>query len=98
MLLSAGPFEGKVLRSSKQRVVRVEAEGHTPKQEEIALTSDMVLSFDLQRDESAVATPPVPRPVKPASPGAGSGPGAPASPGRGPKPRHDIDSDSPYKR
>ncbi|APR74797.1 serine/threonine protein kinase [Minicystis rosea] len=98
VLLSAGPFEGKVLRSSKTRLVRVEAEGHTPKQEEIALTSDVVLSFDLQRDESAAPAPTV-RATKPVSPSAGSGPGAAAtSTGRGPKPRHDIDSDSPYKK
>jgi serine/threonine-protein kinase len=87
VMVSTGPFEGKVLRSSKPRVVRVEAEHYLPKQEEIALTADMVLSFDLEKEDRGAA------PVTPGKPGPGG-----ATPGRGQKPKHDIDSDSPYKK
>jgi serine/threonine-protein kinase len=97
VLLSAGPFEGKVLRSPKPRVVRVEAEHYLPKQEEIALTSDLVLSFDLEKDDKA-------QPASTTRPAAGTTPGggrpAPDGPANGSKtrPKHDIDSDSPYKK
>jgi serine/threonine-protein kinase len=90
VLLSAGPFEGKVLRSDKPRVVRVEAEQHLPREEQVVLTSDLVLSFDLQRDPAAA--PSSPRPV-----GAAAGQGAGDKGGKGGKRPRGIDSDSPYK-
>jgi serine/threonine-protein kinase len=89
VLLSTGPFEGKVLRSEAKRVVRVEADRYVPKQEEVTLTSDVVLSFDLQKDDR-------PEPRGAGKPGAASPGAAGARPGQ--KPKHDIDSDSPYKK
>ena len=87
VLVSTGPFEGKVLKSDKPRTVRVEAEGHLPKEERVTLTADIVLSIDLQKSESV-------RPVTPVKPG----PLGPAPTRPGPRPKRDIDSDSPYKQ
>jgi serine/threonine-protein kinase len=83
VLISTGPFEGKVLRSDKYRLVRVEAEGYQPKEEEVVIGSDLVLSFDLQKADKR----------SPGKPGPG-GKWPPAAPTG--KPLHDIDSDSPY--
>jgi serine/threonine-protein kinase len=91
VLISTGPFQGKVLRSDKKRVVRVEAERYMPKEEEITVGADMVLSFDLEKDDRAT-------PVKTSKPATGAAPGPAANPRGGAKPQHDIDSDSPYKK
>ena len=86
VLLSTGPFEGKVLRSDKPRIIRVEAEHYLPKQDEIALTGDIVLSFDLEKDDRAPAATAV-------TPSADRG-----RRGRPGRPKRDIDSNSPYKQ
>jgi serine/threonine-protein kinase len=78
VLLSAGPFAGKVMRSTKSRTVRVEAQGYLPKEQEIALGADVVFTYDLAKADA-------PKPVV----GGRSDRG---------KAKHDIDSDSPYKR
>jgi serine/threonine-protein kinase len=85
VLISTGPFEGKVLRSDKYRLVRVEAEGYQPKEEEVVIGTDLVLSFDLEKAE---------RPA-PGKPGPGGKRQAPPPSG---KPLHDIDQDSPYNK
>jgi serine/threonine-protein kinase len=87
VMISTGPFEGKVLRSDKYRLVRVEAEGYQPKEEEVVIGSDLVLSFDLQKADKPI-------PAK-GIPGGKRQTPAQTSPGGG-KPLHDIDSDSPY--
>ena len=51
-LLSAGSFEGKVVKSDKTRQIRVEAEHHVSKEESVALTSDVILSFSLEKEGS----------------------------------------------
>jgi serine/threonine-protein kinase len=79
VLLSAGPFEGKVLQSPKARAVRIEAQGYKSKEQEITLGTDVVVTYELTKAEA-------PKPA---------GPPAPA---RATPPRHDIDSDSPYRR
>jgi serine/threonine-protein kinase len=87
VLLSIGPFEGKVRISAKPRVVRVEAERYVAKEEQVILASDLVVTFDLEKKDARPATEPGPGP----RPGANGG--RPAV-----KPKHDIDPDSPYKK
>jgi eukaryotic-like serine/threonine-protein kinase len=87
-LLSEGPYAGKLPRSDKPHKLRVEAEHFVTKEETVPLTGDVMLSFDLVREEGA--------PTKPVPQGRGPAPRQPGD-GKG-KPRHDIDSDSPYQR
>ena len=89
VLLSVGPFEGKVRISSKIRVVRIEAERYLAREEQVTLAADLVVTFDLEKKDGRAISDPAP-PSRPATNGA---PG-----GRPPKPKHDIDPDSPYKR
>ncbi|MFT3766085.1 MAG: protein kinase [Minicystis sp.] len=96
VLLATGPFEGKVVRSTKTRLIRVEAEHYLPKQEEVAVNADTVLSFDLEKEDRP-APAATSKAIKPSGPSGGDNGSAP-TPGRGPKPKHDIDSDSPYKK
>lgn len=84
VLLGGGSFDGKVQRGEQTRVLRVEAEGHAPQEEKVALTSDLVMSFALEKLASVQPT---------ASVTATSRPGVvpkPKQPGPG------IDSQSPY--
>jgi serine/threonine-protein kinase len=81
MLLSAGPFEGKVLRSASPRTLRIEAQGYQPKEQQITLERALVLAFDLAKIEAPKATGAAPRPAGP-----------------GPRGKHDIDADSPYRK
>jgi serine/threonine-protein kinase len=55
-LLSAGSFEGKVVKSDRPRRIRVEAEQHVAKEETVALTGDVMLSVSLEK-EAGGATP-----------------------------------------
>ena len=83
ILLGAGSFDGRVVHSESERVLRVEAEGFQTKEEKLSLSSDLMTSLALEKLE----------PVAPAGPGSGSfKPGVPRT-------RHTgraIDSESPY--
>jgi serine/threonine-protein kinase len=95
VLLSTGPFEGKVMRGTKTRTVRIEAQGYKSKEQEIPLTADLVVAYDLVKaDAPKQAGDPGPPRGDPGAPRSYAGPAAPVRP----KPQHDIDSDSPYKR
>jgi serine/threonine-protein kinase len=62
-LLSAGSFEGKVVKSDKPRKIRVESEHYLSKSETVELQGDVMLSLALEKDSGAApATPP---PVSP---------------------------------
>ena len=92
VLLGAGSYEGKVARSETPKVLRVEAEGHTPKEEPVTLASDLIMNVSLDKDPAASAEP--------------SSSSKPVGPGPGPRPRQTatttstsgrgIDIDSPY--
>jgi serine/threonine-protein kinase len=87
VLISTGPFQGKVAPSAAPRTVRVEAEHYLAKEEKVTLGSDVVLSFDLEREpapESSASA------SKPAS--------GPPRGNTGPKPKYGIEADSPYKK
>jgi serine/threonine-protein kinase len=109
VLLSAGPFEGKVLKSDKVRRIRAEAAHYVAKEESVSLSSDVMLGFALEREVPGAPPPPVHvgrgRPVAPeptsqaASPPTAAPAPAPAptpttAPGQ--KPKRVIDSESPY--
>jgi serine/threonine-protein kinase len=86
VLLSTGPYQGKVAASTAPHTVRVEAEHYVAKEEQVTLGSDVMLSFDL---------------LKEAAPESSSAKGASRPPrGGGPavKPKFGIEADSPYKR
>ncbi|APR74772.1 serine/threonine protein kinase [Minicystis rosea] len=61
-LLSAGPFEGKVVRSDKPRKLRAEAKSHTAREETVTLTGDVMVSLSLDKDTGAATPPPPPPP------------------------------------
>lgn len=89
VLLGAGSFDGKVLRGEGERVLKVEAEGYTAKEERLTLRSDLMTSFALEKAEptasaSATATAPTTA-LRPFTP-------RPKPTGRG------IDDESPYKK
>ncbi len=107
VLLSAGSFEGKVVKVDGAKRVRVEAPGYLAKEETIALSGDVMMSISLERDAKAkdkepqAAAPAVgPRPQRPSDPVTPPAatpappPQAPLAPGQ--KPKRTIDSDSPY--
>ncbi len=107
VLLSAGSFEGKVVKVDGPKRIRVEATGYLPKEETIALSGDVMMSISLERDAKAkdkepqAAAPAVgPRPQRPSDPVTPPAatpappPQAPLAPGQ--KPKRTIDSDSPY--
>jgi hypothetical protein len=99
-LLSAGPFEGKVVRTDQPKRVRVEAPHHVTKEETISLTGDAMMSFALERE--APGAPPAPlthgKPPPTAEPVATQPPTppppAPLPPGQ--KPKRAIDQENPY--
>jgi serine/threonine-protein kinase len=76
-LLSAGPFEGKVIKSDSPRRVRAEARGYASKEETVTLSSDAILSFALEKESAAPAPAPQPRRAE----------RAPPRPSRRPRPR-----------
>lgn len=83
-LLGTGSFEGSVPRSTEPRVLRIEADGYQSKEEKLALASDLMTSFALEKLES-------PKPAASSS--------ATTKP-IGPRPRptgNGIDSESPYR-
>jgi serine/threonine-protein kinase len=86
VLLGTGSYDGKVERSDGVRVLRIEAEGHQTKEERLALTSDLMTSFALEKldDKTATSASATPGTFRPTGP-------RPRPTGRG------IDSDSPYK-
>lgn len=93
VLLGAGSYEGKVARSDKPKVLRVEAEGHTPKEEPVSLSSDVVMSFSLDKHVDATTSAAAPSSSAKVGPGPGVRPRTTTtatSTGRG------IDEDSPY--
>ncbi len=59
-LLSAGPFEGKVVKSDKVRHMRVEAPHHVTKEETVKLEGDVMLSFALETEAAGAAPPAAP--------------------------------------
>lgn len=86
VLLGTGSYDGKVERSDGVRVLRIEAEGHQTKEERLALTSDLMTNFALEKldDKTATSASATPGTFRPTGP-------RPRPTGRG------IDSDSPYK-
>jgi serine/threonine protein kinase len=109
VLLSAGPFEDKVMKSDKVRKLRAEAPHYVSKEETVTLTSDMMLDLSLEREAGAPAVAPAagplpvgagPRPrVDPQpAPQPVQAPASPAPPPTGQKPKRAIDSDSPYAK
>jgi serine/threonine-protein kinase len=84
VLLSAGGFEGKLVKSDQPRKLRAEAAHYASKEEAVTLTGDVIVAFALEKEAAAPATPP------PASPGPGprARPGAepPAAPTPPPAP------------
>jgi serine/threonine-protein kinase len=103
VLLSAGSFDGKLVRSDNARNLRIEADGYLPRKETVTFGAALVMSVDLERDPNAAPTATA---AAQASPKGGGGRRAAAPPkepkddapsGR-PKPKHDIDADSPYSK
>lgn len=88
VLLGGGAYEGKVQRGEAERVLRVEAEGHRPKEEKVVLTSDLVMSVALEK----IPTEAAPSATTPRRTGPLPGQAPPSrTSGRG------IDAESPYK-
>lgn len=106
VLLSAGTFEGKVVKVEGAKRIRVEAPGYLSKEETITLSGDVMMSISLERDAKAKDKEPQaaapaggPRPQRPSDPAPPAATPAPPSqtplaPGQ--KPKRTIDSDSPY--
>jgi serine/threonine-protein kinase len=59
-LLSAGAFEGKVVRTEQARSVRAEAPHYVSKAETVTLTGDVMLSFSLEKEAAGAAAAPPP--------------------------------------
>ncbi|HTJ85210.1 MAG TPA: serine/threonine-protein kinase [Polyangiaceae bacterium] len=91
VLLGAGSFDGKVPRSDARHVLRVEAEGHEPKEETISLGSDLMTSFALEKVDASASSAAASAKPLPTPPGFPQGRPRPQPTGRG------IDSESPYK-
>lgn len=107
VLLSAGAFEGKLVKSAAPRKLRAEAPRHVAKEETVTLASDVMVSFALEKEAGKDAPPPAPAgPARPKATAAAEAqpPPAPApaqtqtplAPGQ--KPKRKIDSDSPYSQ
>ena len=73
-LLSAGPFEGKVVKSDKERHLRVEAAHYLSKEETVTLGADVMLSFALEKEAAGAA------PAAPYVPRGGPRPSSPEAP------------------
>jgi hypothetical protein len=110
-LLSAGHFEGKLVKSDTARRLRVEAAHYLSKEETVTLTGDVMLSFSLEREAPGVApgtqyvprggthptAAPEPQVATVAAPPPVPVPvPAPAPAPTNQKPKRAIDSDSPY--
>src|SRR5262249_5481477 len=50
VLLSTGPYRGKVAASPAPHTLRVEAEHYVAKEEQVTFGSDVVLSFELLKE------------------------------------------------
>ena len=91
VFLGAGSFDGKVLRGAGTRTLRIEADGYAPQEENVALSSDLMTSFALEKTdaEPAVSASAAARPT-------GPGPVVRPLPTGRPTGRP-IDDESPYK-
>ncbi len=92
-LLSAGAFEGKVIKNERPRRLRVEAPHHVSHEETVTLTGDVMLSFALDKEAPGAAAPPAVyaprgggRPVAAPEPAPAPRPSPPRLP-RSPRPR-----------
>jgi serine/threonine-protein kinase len=85
VLLSAGGFEGKVVKSDKVRKVRAEAAHFAMKEETVTLGGDVMLSFSLEK-EAPGATPVGPGPRSRPAAAAALEPPAAAPPAAAPAP------------
>ena len=104
VLLSAGSFDGKLVRSDQARNLRIEADGYVPRKETVTFGAALVMSVDLERDPNATSTSTAAASPSPKG-GGGGRRGAPPpkepkddAPSGKPKPKHDIDPDSPYSK